>query len=49
MNRSENCSTCRWCERNELKDMICVNSDSEYVADYVDETHWCTAHTEYYG
>lgn len=38
---SETCKTCKWCEKNELKDMICVNDESEYVADFVDEKHYC--------
>lgn len=41
MANRERCNTCGWCHRDENKDMICCNDESEYVADYVDETHWC--------
>lgn len=41
MEKNKNCSTCKWCFRDELKDMICVNGDSEYVSDYVDKIHCC--------
>lgn len=36
-----NCENCRWCATEENDDMVCVNSDSEYVADFVDENHYC--------
>lgn len=35
------CKNCKWCAVNDLKDMICINSESDYTADYVDETHVC--------
>lgn len=38
------CKNCKWCAVNNLGDMICVNSESEYTADYVDETHICDEH-----
>ena len=41
MDKTKNCGTCTWCKIDELNDMICVNSDSEYVSDYVDKTHCC--------
>ena len=38
------CKNCKWCAVNDLDDMICVNSESEYTADYVDEKHVCDEH-----
>lgn len=38
---NKKCSTCKWCQIDELKELICVNSNSEYVADYADKTHCC--------
>lgn len=35
------CENCRWCTIEENSDMVCVNGDSEYVADFVDEKHCC--------
>lgn len=40
----DTCKNCKWCAVNDLKDMICVNSESEYTSDYVDETHVCDEH-----
>lgn len=37
----QTCSTCKYCDENELKDLICVNADSEYCSDYVEEKHTC--------
>lgn len=36
----KNCENCNWCEK-EGEDLICVNSESEYAADYVEENHVC--------
>lgn len=40
-NKKAICSTCEYCEKDENNDFICVNYDSEYVADFVDENHFC--------
>ena len=34
------CGNCNWCAK-EGEDLVCVNSDSEYVADYVEQDHVC--------
>lgn len=38
---SKCCGSCKWCHKDELNDLICVNGNSEYVTDYVDEEHSC--------
>lgn len=35
------CKNCKFCNIDELGDMVCTNEDSEYVADYVEENHTC--------
>ena len=35
-----NCGNCNWCAENG-EDLVCVNNDSEYVADFVEENHSC--------
>ena len=35
------CKSCKWCKIDELRDKICVNDESEYMADYVDDKHSC--------
>ena len=35
-----NCGNCNYCER-EAGDLVCVNDQSEYLADLVEETHTC--------
>ena len=35
-----NCGNCDFCER-ECGDLVCVNDQSEYLADFVEETHAC--------
>lgn len=37
----KNCGNCNYCAR-EGKDLVCVNSDSEYVADFVEKNHTCS-------
>lgn len=34
------CGNCNYCSP-EGEDLFCVNSDSEYVADYVEKNHTC--------
>ena len=34
------CGNCDFCER-ECGDLVCVNDQSEYLADFVEETHTC--------
>lgn len=37
---AKNCGNCDYCaEKGE--DLVCVNQESEYVADYVDDDHIC--------
>ena len=36
----KNCGNCNWCAENG-EDLVCVNHESEYVADFVDEKHCC--------
>jgi hypothetical protein len=38
----ECCATCKWREFENISDgYVCVNSDSEYVADWVENNHVC--------
>ena len=37
-----NCGNCDWCAENG-EDLVCVNNESEYLADFVDENHSCDA------
>ncbi len=42
----KNCTTCRWAKKGDGKimyseDMVCVNSDSEHVTDWVDKEMLC--------
>ena len=39
---AKNCGNCNWCAENGL-DLVCVNNESEYVADFVDVNHSCDA------
>lgn len=36
----QNCGNCNYCEREGV-DLICVNGESECVADYVEKEHSC--------
>ena len=35
------CETCDYCEHDYLDDLICVNSDSEKCADWVEKDYLC--------
>lgn len=41
MGEDKCCDTCGWCYCNELGDLICVNGDGEYTADFVERKHTC--------
>ena len=38
--KNRNCGNCEYCEK-ENGDLVCVNQLSEYVSDYVEESHTC--------
>jgi hypothetical protein len=42
----KNCSHCQYGYADELKDIYCVNSDSEYCTEYVGESFHCENYTE---
>lgn len=35
------CATCEYAEYGEIQGYVCVNGDSEYVADFVEADHSC--------
>ncbi|MBR3646212.1 MAG: hypothetical protein IKN54_07310 [Lachnospiraceae bacterium] len=38
------CGECKWCHKEQVGedwDMICVNGDSDYCADFVEWNHSC--------
>lgn len=35
------CATCKYGEYDEMHGYVCVNDESEYVADFVEENHSC--------
>lgn len=35
------CKTCKYGNYDEMQGYVCVNGESEYVADFVDEDNWC--------
>ena len=37
---ARNCGNCDYCTEND-EDLVCVNSESEYTADFVEELHSC--------
>ena len=37
---AKKCKNCDYCER-EFGDLVCANDLSEYLADFVEETHTC--------
>ena len=37
----ECCGNCKYGHYDEMQGYVCVNSDSEYVADFVEYVHWC--------
>ena len=41
VNNVQCCVTCKWCYRNSLNDLICVNSDSGMCADWVEVYYTC--------
>ncbi len=44
MDKREICGNCKYCHKEKVSDdwdMICVNSDSEYCADWVEYEHSC--------
>ena len=41
VNEERCCKTCQWCERDEWKDLICVNVKSDKAADWVEEDYIC--------
>lgn len=38
---AQNCSTCKYGHYDEMQGYVCVNGNSEYVADFVDAEHVC--------
>lgn len=39
------CGFCLYSSFDEFGDMVCVNGDSEYCADYIDDKHTCVDYT----
>lgn len=35
------CGNCKYGHYDEMQGYVCVNSDSEYVTDFVEYEHWC--------
>lgn len=35
------CATCEYAEYDEIQGYICTNSESEYIADFVEANHTC--------
>ena len=35
------CGTCKYCHYDKMQGYVCVNDESEYVADFVSFEHWC--------
>lgn len=42
----ECCGTCEYGSYDRMNGYVCVNSDSEYVADFVEYDHFCDQYTE---
>ena len=40
------CGNCEYVHYDDMQGYVCCNSDSEYVADYVEEKHWCEVYKE---
>ncbi len=38
------CGTCKYGHYDEMQGYVCVNDESEYVADFVEFEHWCEEH-----
>ena len=42
MDKDRHCKTCKWHEHENIDDgYVCVNGDSEYVADWTEDDHCC--------
>lgn len=39
------CATCQYASYDEMQGYVCVNDESEYVADFVEENHSCIDYT----
>lgn len=35
------CGTCKYGHYDKMQGYVCVNDESEYVADFVEYEHWC--------
>lgn len=35
------CGTCKYGHYDKIQGYVCVNDESEYVADFVEYEHWC--------
>lgn len=35
------CATCRYGNYDKMQGYVCVNSESEYAADFVEASHYC--------
>lgn len=40
------CGTCRYGDYDKMQGYVCVNAESEYVADFVEYNHCCDEHEE---
>lgn len=40
------CGTCKYCTYDKMQGFVCVNPDSEYVADFVEYKHCCEDYEE---
>ncbi|MCU6748025.1 hypothetical protein OCV51_10240 [Faecalicatena acetigenes] len=40
------CGTCKYGHYDEMQGYVCVNYESEYVADFVEREHWCEEHVK---
>ena len=38
---TECCGTCKYVHYDKVQGYVCVNDESEYVADFVEYEHWC--------
>lgn len=46
MVNNECCGTCEYGSYDEMQGYVCVNADSEYVADFVEYEHCCDEYEE---
>lgn len=35
------CGTCKYGHYDKMQGYVCVNDESEYIADFVEYEHWC--------